>query len=91
MNHIERLATKRSKKRLDRLATIKYSFEQIEKFSSDIEWDIRTNFPEGFNFFTNEEILYIREVLGFEIEYHFGIFKVQKIKTRNAKNNYRLQ
>lgn len=86
MNGSEHIVSKINKDRIERLATIKYAFDKgISKYGSDIEWDIRTNFPEGFNWFTNEEIAYIKKELGYELEYHLGIFRAHKINTRDTK------
>lgn len=92
MNGSDHIVARINKSKLERLTTLKYAFENgISKYGSDVEWDIRVNFPEGFKILTNEEIAYIKDVLGYEIEYHLGIFKARKIKTRDANSNYKLR
>lgn len=92
MNGSGHIVAKIDKNKLERLSIIKYAFENaISKYGPDVEWDIRANFPPNFKIFTNEEIKYINDILGFDLEYHFGIFKAIKKKKRDAKSNYELR
>lgn len=90
-NGTNRNATNILESRTKRLAIIKYVFERGVSKYDGVEWDIRVNFPEGFRILYNEEIAYINKELGYEIDYHFGIFRARKIKKRDAKSNYELR